>query len=157
MTAEQLAYQMPSRPPLLLTADEQGAINFLLPLSEDYPDFELWFRTKVVPGLHLGTRRIFRIERKGDLVGIGIAKREESEKKICTVRIAQRYFGRGLGLKIFDGCLSWLDTDRPYLTVSEQKLPMFHRIFESYGFTQTSSQRGRYIPLITEFSYNEKL
>jgi hypothetical protein len=143
-----------SRP---LGVDEYEALCFLLPLSEDYPDFERWFRSKVVPGIRVGTRKLFRIERNGDLVGIGIAKREEEERKICTVRIAHSFFGRGLGLKVFDNCLRWLDTDRPHLTVSEQKLPAFERIFDSYGFELTSKKYGRYLPRVTEFSYNESI
>jgi hypothetical protein len=141
---------------ILLTSLEQEALAFLLPLSEDYPDFELWFRTKVVSGLRLGTRKIIRIERRETLVGIGIVKKEEAEKKICTVRIDPLYFGRGLGLKIFDSCLLWLNTDKPHLTVSERKLPAFERIFDRYGFIQTSERRGRYLPSVTEFGYNDQ-
>jgi hypothetical protein len=139
----------------LLTAEEHEALTFLLPLSGDYPGFELWFRTKVIPGMRTGSRRLVRMERDGTLVGVGIAKLDEFEKKICTVRIAQSHFGRGFGIKLFDSLLQWLNTDQPHLTVSEKKLPAFERIFEYYGFHRTSGQLGRYVPNVMEFSYND--
>jgi Acetyltransferase (GNAT) domain len=139
---------------LALTAPEQEALSFLLPLSEDYPNFEAWFRTRVVPGLRADTRNLIRVERAGALVAVGIAKREEAERKICTVRVAQSHFGRGLGLRIFDTCLRWLETDKPHLTISERKLSAFQRIFESYGFVQTSAEPSRYVERVTEFGYN---
>lgn len=138
-----------------LTLEEQETLAFLLPLSEDYPHFEFWFRSRVIPGLRAGTRHIVRVQRGGTLIGIGIGKREDFEQKICTVRVAAPFFGRGFGLKVFDALLHWLGTDQPHFTISEKKLPAFQRIFDSYGFEQTSSQFGRYIPHVTEFAYNE--
>ncbi len=134
---------------------EQEALSFLLPLSEDYPGIDRWFITKVVPGLRDGTRILLRVEREGSLVGLGIGKNEPDEKKICTVRIAPSFAGRGMGVRIFDGLLKWLDCDRPHLTVSETKLPLFERIFDYYGFMGTSVQEGRYKPKACELGYNE--
>jgi hypothetical protein len=131
------------------------ALAFLLPLSADYPGLETWFRSKVVPGLKDGTRRLLRIERDDQLAGLGIAKLEPEERKICTVRIAQSYVGRGIGLRIFDDLLKWLDTDRPHLTVNDRNLVAFTRIFDYYGFNLTSIRNGMYVPNRSELSYNE--
>jgi hypothetical protein len=155
MTHRQMAKEQLTSTSVLLTREQHEALKFLRPLSNDYPGFELWYRNKVVPGLRTGARILVPLERSGSLVGVGIAKRDEDERKICTVRIAPSYFGRGLGLKLFDSLLGWLDTDQPHLTVSEQKLPAFERIFDYYRFKITSSRLGRYIPNITEFAYNE--
>ncbi|HEU5114771.1 MAG TPA: N-acetyltransferase [Candidatus Paceibacterota bacterium] len=149
-----LAHSHELSPGTLLLPDELSALDFVNSLSSDYPELEIWFRTKVVPGLRAGTRKIVRIERSATLIGIGIAKKED-EKKICTVRIAPPYFGRGYALKIFDECLRWLGTAKPYLTVSENKLPAFERIFDYYGFVHTSSQLGRYRTGVIELAYNE--
>lgn len=138
----------------LLLPEELAALQFVNSLSSDYPQIEVWFRTKVVPGLRVGTRKIIRVERNSTLIGIGIAKKEE-ERKLCTVRIEPAYFGRGFALKIFDECLRWLETDKPHLTVSDTKLPAFAKIFEHYGFVRTSSKVGRYSVGITEHAYNE--
>ncbi|SDD32834.1 hypothetical protein SAMN05216337_101017 [Bradyrhizobium brasilense] len=137
------------------TPHEREALAFLLPLSADYPGFEDWYLTRVVPGLRSRTRQLVRIERDGKLIGVGIGKKDETESKICTVRIADSHFGRGLGLRVFDALLDWLGTDRPHLTVSERKLPAFERIFQYYRFQMTSAYTGLYVRGAVELAYNE--
>lgn len=139
-----------------LRPDEEEVLHFLLPLSTDYPGIESWFRSKVVPGLRKQERYIHRVERDGQLIGVGIAKNGAKEKKICTVRVLPEHFGRGAGVRIFDSLLRWLDDDRPNLTVSEGKLQAFERIFDHYGFSETSQKNGLYVPGRFEFGFNEK-
>ncbi|WP_247334051.1 MULTISPECIES: GNAT family N-acetyltransferase [unclassified Bradyrhizobium] len=138
-----------------LTRQESEALAFLIPLSYDYPGIESWFRTKVVPGLRNESRILLRVERHGQLVGLAIGKREPEENKICTVRIAPSHYGRGIGVRLFDAVLRWLDDDKPHLTVSENRLPAFERIFDFYGFNLTSVQQGLYVPNTSEIVYNE--
>ncbi|GAB9156737.1 GNAT family N-acetyltransferase [Bradyrhizobium diazoefficiens] len=144
-----------TQPTTTISADERETLAFLLPLSVDYPGFERWYLTRVIPGLRDDTRRIVRVERDGKLVGVGIAKRDGTENKICTVRIATSHFGRGLGLRIFDSLLNWLGTQQPHLTVSERKLPAFERIFDYYKFQLTSAHTGLYVRDVLELAYNE--
>ncbi|APO67509.1 hypothetical protein IE4872_CH01888 [Rhizobium gallicum] len=153
-----------SRPSLVTLATDQGpdlrpqeaeALRFLLPLSADYPGIESWYLKKVVPGLRTGERYLQLVERDGHLVGLGIAKNDGTEKKICTVRVAPEHFGRGTGVRIFDHLLRWLNDDRPHLTVSEEKLPAFERIFDYYGFSETSQRNGLYLPGRFEIGFNE--
>jgi GNAT superfamily N-acetyltransferase len=138
-----------------LEPHEHEALAFLLPLSPDYPGIEHWFCRRVVPGLRDGTRLLLRVERDGQLAGLGIAKKDCGERKICTVRVSPTYFGRGIGVRLFDHLLRWVDDDKPHLTVSERRLPVFNRIFDSYGFRMTSVQNGRYTPSSIELGYNE--
>lgn len=145
----------PCLQPVGLTDQERQALAFLLPLSRDYPGIDRWFMCKVVPGLRYGTRYLLPIEREGELVGLGIAKSEPDERKICTVRVAPSHAGRGIGVRLFDGLLKWLDDDRPHLTVTQSRLPAFERIFDYYGFTVTSVQQGLYVPHAVELGYNE--
>ncbi|SCB53010.1 GNAT family N-acetyltransferase [Rhizobium lusitanum] len=140
-----------------LLPHEAEALSFILPLSSDYPGIERWYRTKVVPGLRTGERYLHRVERGGELVGVGIAKKDSNEKKICTVRVSHDHFGRGIGVRIFDNLLRWLNEDRPHLTVSESKLPNFERIFDWYGFSSTSANSGLYVPGRLEIGYNENI
>ena len=130
-------------------------LEFLLQLSDDYPGIERWFIQKVIVGQLIGTRHVFRIEREDRLVALGIAKDEAGEKKICTVRVHPLYMGRGLGVRIFDQLLHWLRTDKPVLTVSERNLPKFQRLFDHYGFVQTSKKFDFYREGVAEFGYNE--
>lgn len=130
-------------------------LRFLAPLSSDYPGFEEWYTQKVIPGATLGTRHILTIKRGSAVVGVGIAKKDSHERKICTVRIAPDFANRGYGLKIFDGLLKWVDTDQPHLTVGEHKLRQFQRIFDWYGFVHTSSVNGKYVAGANELFFNE--
>lgn len=157
MIEQQVPVGWKDRARLLATISprEREALAFLLPLSADYPGFENWYLTRVVPGLRSQTRQLVRIERDGRLIGVGIGKKDETESKICTVRIAQSHFGRGLGLRVFDALLDWLGTDRPHLTVSERKLPVFDRIFQYYRFQMTSAHTGLYVRDTVELAYNE--
>lgn len=141
--------------PAELSNAEARALTFLLPLSEDYPGIARWFVQKVVPGVRQGTRLLLPVERDGVMVGLGIAKQEADERKICTVRVAPSHAGRGIGVRLFDGLLKWLDDDRPHLTVSAAKLPQFERIFDYYGFDVTSAHEGLYVPSVTELGYND--
>ncbi|WP_310354695.1 GNAT family N-acetyltransferase [Methylobacterium sp. BE186] len=139
-----------------LDRDASEALHFILPLSHDYPGIERWFRSKVAPGLKDGTRHLLRVERDGKLAGLGIAKFDGKERKICTVRISPDYVGRGIGLRIFDGLLKWLDTDQPHLTISESKIQSFERIFDWYGFKLTATKSGLYVPNRNELLYNDQ-
>ena len=93
-----------------LTTAEREVLEFLLPLSPDYPGIERWFTGKVVPGLRSGSRCIVRHDRYGQIAALGIAKAEMGETKICTVRIAPEFAGRGMGIRVFDELTSWLGT-----------------------------------------------
>lgn len=153
--SQYLSEKASARGKLSMTPIEREALAFLLPLSDDYPGIDRWFLMKVVPGLRTGSRHILRIERNGTLAGVGIAKNEPDERKICTVRVAPAYANRGIGVRIFDGLLKWLDDDRPHLTVSERKLPLFERIFDYYGFNLSFTRSGLYLPTVCELGYNE--
>lgn len=140
---------------LILSEEHRRTLAFLLPLSSDYPNIDRWFIEKVILGERLGTRHIVKFERDNRLAAIGIAKNEGGEKKICTVRVHPDYFGRGLGVKTFDSLLHWLQVDKPVLTVGEEKLRLFQRLFDHYGFTQTSVTPDLYRKGTSELGYNE--
>jgi len=137
-----------------LSDTEEEILSALRPLSPDYPGIECWFLNKVIPGVQAGTRKIIRIDRNHRLAAFGIAKKK-GESKICTVRVMPGYGGRGLALKIFDAALTWLDTPRPHLTVSDRRHADFERILQYYGFKLTSVRRGLYLPDRLEYLYNE--
>ncbi|MBB1397141.1 GNAT family N-acetyltransferase [Pseudoalteromonas sp. SG44-8] len=135
--------------------DEIDALEFLLPISNSYPDLQSWYEDRVVPGLTSGTRKLFIHRREGKVVAVGIAKKTRDEKKVCTVRVAPEYSGRGLGVKIFIEAMSWLETDKPHLTVSECKFAEFERIFKFFGYRMTSTVNGLYVPNKVEYLFNE--
>lgn len=128
--------------------------EFLHPLSDAYPNIGQWYMGKVVPGWGV-TRHVTIIRRHGDIAALGIAKDEHGEKKICTVRVAPVYEGRGMGIRVMDQLMEWLNTDAPLATVSEEKMPDFDKIFTKYGFQLTSVVNGLYRPNSIEYMFNE--
>ncbi len=137
-----------------LSHQDARVLDFLLPLSRDYPGIEEWYLGKVVPGVDQEKRKIFTYERDGRIAAIGIAKSERGEKKICTVRVHPEYFGRGIGVRVFEELLTWLDVSKPILTVAESKLHLFERIFDYYGFELSGSRMGMYVAGATELGFN---
>ena len=97
------------------------------------------------------------MRRNGHIVALGIAKNEGAEQKICTVRVAPCYQNRGIGIKMFDGLLEWLNVEYPLLSVSESKYHEFARIFDYYGFSLTSIRKDYYIRGQNEYFFNETL
>lgn len=139
-----------------MTSEELSeSFDFLLPISNSYPGIEAWFNQKVIPGLYNSTRKLFVHRRNGTIVALGIAKKTESELKVCTVRVASEYAGKGLGIKIFKEAMEWLGTDKPHLTVSEDRLPDFEKIFTHFGYNLTSTVKGLYSPNKVEYFFNE--
>lgn len=157
MTEHAIADRHLHRPAVILNVAEREILEFLLPLSPDYPGIKDWFVGNVVPGLRRRSRTVVRIDRGGRIVALGIAKAEDGEAKICTVRIAPDFVGRGLGIRVFDELMNWLGTDQPLATVSEVRLDDFSRIFNYYKFRLTSIRNGLYVPGRAEYLFNEPL
>jgi len=132
-------------------------LHFLQLMSADYPDIANWYLNKVMPELRSGTRKVIQIRQNDTLVAIGIGKKTSSETKVCTVRVAPEYVGRGFGRKIFDNLIEWLDVDRPFITVGESKSQCFEKIFSDYGFLLTSARNGFYVPNRVELFFNEPM
>jgi GNAT superfamily N-acetyltransferase len=146
-----------ARRKIVLTAADMEALAFIAPLSPDYPGIEHWFKCRVMPGLQEGTRHIVRFDRQGRIAALGIAKAEDGESKICTVRVAPEFRGRGLGVRIFEELMNWLGDERPLASVSEVKIGEFQRVFDHFGYRLTSVRTGLYLPGRSEYFFNESL
>ncbi len=128
--------------------------NFARPISDDYPGMEGWFWNRLPSGLLAGTRRIL-VDRRGDeIAGIGIFKKEQAENKICTIRVAPEFVGSGIGVRLMTAGMDWLDDEKPHLTISEEKLPSFAKIFQWFGYEFADRQLGRYRLERAEMAYN---
>lgn len=126
-------------------------------LSSSYPDFYRWVGTKVTPGLVSGTRTAVIETRDDEVVGLLIVKHSDSEKKLCTLRVRDAFQNKGLGVKLFQKAFDILGTSRPLLSVSDQNLQKFSRIFDYFGFQKQSEYHGLYLPTLTEHSFNGEL
>lgn len=125
LRGDSLALEVGSR-----TAEAWHSLSFL---RATYPDFQSWYWGTVVPGIAYGERRLF-VEKRGErLSGLVIAKRTD-ERKICTIWTRPDMRGRGVATRLVRDALEWLDTDRPLVTVPEETVRNFDRLFRVFGF-----------------------
>jgi hypothetical protein len=123
-------------------------------LSWQYPNFESWLDEKVLTGLYDGTRSIIVEWREDKIAGVAILKHDSVEKKLCCLIIMPDFQNKGIGIKLFKKVFSVLGADKPLLSISEEKLPEFEKIFNYFGFEKTETYPNLYHPNTTEISYN---
>lgn len=122
--------------------------------SAYYPEFNIWYFQKVVPDLMLERRKIITETRDGHVAGIAIVKLSE-ELKLSTLKVNDNFQNRGVGLKLFERSFELLGSRKPFLTVSEDRLPLFQKIFKYYDFELTNVHEGIYRTGKKEFFFNE--
>lgn len=123
-------------------------------LSDFYPDFSLWFEGKVEPGLMTGERSLL-IRHVGErLAGIAVLKHDGLETKLCCLRVLPEFAGSGVGLRLFEDSFEHLKTSQPLLSVCEEQLPKFIRIFDYFGFRLGHRYQDFYRAGSSEHSYN---
>jgi hypothetical protein len=102
----------------------------------------------------LNDKRDFIFESRNDkIVGLSLIKYEE--KKLCTLKVFEEYQNKGYGLKLFEKSFEALGTDKPFLTVSEEKYIEFKRVFKYYDFNLTDIKQGLYRNNKLEYFFNE--
>ena len=85
----------------------------------------------------------------------GIAILKYNEKKLCHLSVMDAYKNKGYGIKLFKKSFEELKTEKPFLTVSEEKLPDFKRVFDYFGFKLTNVIEGYYRDNKKEYFYNQ--
>lgn len=120
-----------------------------------YPNFQKWFYNKVIPDVLEDKRKILLEIRNNEIAGIAIVKNTPEEKKLCTLRVTDKYQNKGIGLKLFERAFVELNTSKPFLTVSEEKYKEFEKIFKYYGFKLTNQIKDYYRKGKSELFFNE--
>ncbi len=130
------------------------AVEELTHLSSLYPEFSRWYESKVYPGLLVGERKLLLRYHGHSLSGIAIVKDTPAEKKLCCLRILPHMQGTGVGLRLFQDSFLALQTEKPLLSVSDEHLPEFQRVFQHFGFEIGNEYPDLYRPRHSEFSFN---
>lgn len=128
--------------------------NHLKELERYYPNFKQWYYNTVGQSLTINTRKIIIEQRDGDIAGIAIIKNDINERKICTVKVMPPFLNRGIGIKLFERSMDYLGTRKPLLSVDEDRLPFFKKIFDKYEFRQTQILQDYYRIGKKEFVFN---
>lgn len=125
-------------------------------LKDCYPQFNDWFQNKVIYGLYKNEREIILKWRNNKIAGISIIKNNniENEKKICCLRVNEEFQNKGLGIFLFKESMERLETEKPLLSINENKIFLFNDIFNYFKYEKVKEYNGIYLPNEKEISYN---
>lgn len=125
-------------------------------LNNDYPGILEWYIKKVRYEIENkdNVREIILAFVNQSIAGIAILKNDGVEKKICTIRIREKYRNKGIGTKLFEESFKWLGTRTPLITISETNKNAFNKIIKKYKFKETGSIEGKYVEGKKEYIYN---
>jgi ribosomal protein S18 acetylase RimI-like enzyme len=125
--------------------------------EELYPGFSGWYWDKVISDVECGTKKFITHEVSGVIQGVVIIKNDVNESKLCNLTVFEGFRNKGIGLELFEKSFEFLGTEKPFLTVSEEKYSEFKRLFDYYGFEVTSVKDGLYRPGKIEYFLNESV
>ena len=100
-----------------------------------------------MPDILTGTRDVIIITFNEEVVGVAIVKKEDDERKLCTVYVEPNYRDREITTKLLEEAFSFLGTTKPLISISEEKLDMFQGIIKKYNWEKTQ--------VLPEGYYNE--
>lgn len=115
-----------------------------------YPGIQSWLLNAVEPGIRDGSRRIWHAS--GEY--LVIAKRSETEKKLCTFWIDEKYRGTGLSRQLLKEVHGWLGVSRPIFTIPEERVNDFACLLNLYDYRLYEIKNGFYRRGKREFVYN---
>lgn len=136
--------------------------NYLRDLAESYPRFDDWFYNVVIPEVEMknGEREIIiamsELEGSNEVIltGIAILKKKQSEKKICTFRVHEKYRNQGIGTELFEECFKYLGTRKPIITIAHDRKELFEKHISNFNFKENQSLKDYYTQGSIEYVYN---
>ena len=136
---------------------EGGVQGFLRDLA--YPNIDIWYN-KVIKEINDNSknREMFICLSNEDdslyISGLMILKNTCDEKKICTLRVKDNYQNRGIGSRFIQDAFNFLGTEKPLITVPEESVGVFSKIFNKYGFEKKDEIQDLYRKDKVEYIYN---
>ena len=127
-----------------------------------YPNIDAWLN-KVIHEInhHPENREMFICLSNNDglpsILGLIILKKTHCEKKICTLKVDERYQRKGIGSALILKAFDFLETDKPLITVPEEYENMFSKILNKFEFKKTDEIHGLYRGNKIEYIYNGHL
>jgi len=134
---------------------KQEIYRFLGRLIFEYHGFSKWYFDLFMESAELKSNREIIICENGlKIAGIAILKKDKEEKKICTLRVAREFQHQGIGHRLVEMCMRELCTDKPMITLHQNKLDQFKNILSYYNFELEETQKHYYSIFSTELVYN---
>lgn len=130
-------------------------LPFITTLDRFYPDVSYWYVNQVVPSLMTGNDKLLIARDGGHIAGVALGKFTPEETKLRCVRVHPDYQNNGLGIRLIDEMLDLLEDDAPKVTVSEEMIHHYSRIFVNrYNFKLNHVSKGQYRPAKLEYLFN---
>lgn len=129
-------------------------------ICEDYPNHRNWYINKQFPGIFGEQRNILfarNPENPDEIISMACLKKDEEEKKICTIYVSEKCRGLGIGTAIIEESMKWLGTRKPLITIADYKLGMFEPIIRKYNWELVESVSGLYNDNYQELCFNGTL
>lgn len=130
--------------------------SYLSVLQVEYPKFREWYFEKVIPETISGQRKILVASYEGKMAGVLILK-DSIQKKICTLRVWPEFRKMGIGHQLMTRAIYELNDERPLITVSDDHVKEFSKLFLEYGFQCSQAYFGLYRKGHWEYVYNSTL
>ena len=132
-----------------------NAYNITDDACTSYLNYFKWYWEKVVPNILKGTRDVIIVTVNGEMAGVTIVKKEDKERKLCTIFVIPEYRDRKITTKLLEESFAFLETTTPLVTISEDKLDMFQGIIKKYNWKETQVlPKGYYNDTYKEIVFN---
>lgn len=127
-------------------------------LNDSYPNYKDWFYNKQLKESLTPNRNILFVRNKDkQVIGVSSLKNTKEEKKLCTLYIKDEYRNKNITTKLIEESFKYLETTKPLITFSENKLHMFENIISKYKWELVQSAENIYVKGTKEYCYNGKL
>ena len=129
-------------------------------ICTDYPKHREWYFNKQLPAISSDERNILFVrnpENQNEIISMACLKKDNKERKICTLYVSDKYRGLGIGTSIIEESINWLGTTKPLITLADYKLEMFKPIIDKYDWELTEIVSGLYNDRSKELCFNGTL
>lgn len=126
----------------------------------DYFEQKEWYLKKQLPGIITNERDILFVrnpENYNEIIAVSCLKKTHKERKICMLYVCEKYRHQGIGTKIIEEAMKWLETTKPLITFADYKLEMFKPIIKKYKWQLVEVVEGLYNGHSKELCFNGML
>ena len=93
---------------------------FLMEANIQHPEFSAWYSGLFTDDLRLKPEyEIVICEKEYEIAGVTILKLTKEEAKICTVYVTEQYRHNGLGRRLMELSIEWLENEKPVMMLDD--------------------------------------
>lgn len=111
---------------------------------EQYPEYYKWYYNKNIPRIITGTGEIIFYLDGLTVAGLTILKKDDFEKKICTLLINEEYRKKGYSKLLLESSFDYLKTDKPLITIPTKRINEFNKIITAYNWQECDRHNNYY-------------